>query len=274
MVRLPLSRSGREVLDVASRAAEEAGSLLLKHMYGQLKLGHKEGRANLVTDVDVMAEKTVIGVLQSEFPDFNILSEESPAVARDSRFTWVIDPLDGTNNYVHGVPFICVSIGLALGQEVVLGVVYDPVRKELFTARECHCASLNGAPISVASRTTVNLAFLGVDLGYDADKGRAMLDFLKAPWPEIGGFRLMGSAALGLTYVACGRLDAYIHPYLYPWDVAAAISLVEEAGGKITDWQGQPATIGSRVVVAANDTLHGEFLRLIQGQSQLRFDGV
>ena len=145
MVHLPLSRSGREALEVASRAAEEAGSLLLKHMYGQLKLGHKEGRANLVTDVDVLAEKTVIGVLQSEYPDFNILSEESPAVARDSQFTWVIDPLDGTNNYVHGVPFICVSIGLALGQEAVLGVIYDPVRKELFTARKGHGASLNGA---------------------------------------------------------------------------------------------------------------------------------
>jgi len=274
MAQLPLSRSGREVLEVASRAAEEAGSLLLKHMYGQFKLGHKEGRANLVTDVDVLAEKTVIGVLQSEYPDFNILSEESPAVARDSQFTWVIDPLDGTNNYVHGVPFICVSIGLALGQEAILGVVYDPVRKELFTAQKGRGASLNGLPISVAKRTAIGESFLGVDLGYDADKGKAMLDFVKVPWPDIGGLRLMGSAALGLTYVACGRLDAYIHPYLYPWDVAAAIALVEESGGKITDWQGKPATIESRVIVAANETLHAEFLRLIQGQSQLRFQGV
>ncbi len=274
MVSLPLSRSGREALEVASQAAEEAGSLLLKHMYGQLKLGQKEGRANLVTDVDVMAEKTVIGVLQSEFPDFNILSEESPAVARDSQFTWVIDPLDGTNNYVHGVPFICVSIGLALGQEAVLGVIYDPVRKELFTARKGRGASLNGLPIAVAQRTAIGEAFLGVDLGYDADKGKAMLDFVQVPWPDIGGLRLMGSAALGLTYVACGRLDAYIHPYLYPWDVAAAIALVEESGGKITDWQGKPATIESRVIVAANEALHRDFLKLIQGQSQLRLEGV
>jgi len=273
-VSLPLSRSGREVLEVASRAAEEAGSLLLKHMYGQLKLGQKEGRANLVTDVDVMAEKTAIGVLQSEYPDFNILSEESPAVARDSQFTWVIDPLDGTNNYVHGVPFICVSIGLALGQEAVLGVVYDPVRKELFTAQRGRGASLNGLPISVAQRTAIGEAFLGVDLGYDADKGKAMLDAVGSCWPDLGGLRLMGSAALGLTYVACGRLDAYIHPYLYPWDVAAAIALVEESGGKITDWQGRPATIESRVIVAGNEALHREFLKLIQGQSQLRFEGV
>ena len=221
-----------------------------------------------------MAENTVIGILQSEFPDFSILSEESPAVTRDSQFTWVIDPLDGTNNYVHGVPFICVSIGLAFGREAIMGVIYDPVRKELFTARKGRGASVNGTPISIAHRTTIKEAFLGVDLGYDADKGKAMLEFLRVPWPDVGGFRLMGSAALGLTYVACGRLDAYIHPCLYPWDVAAAIALVEESGGRITDWQGQPATIESRFIFAANDTLHGEFLKLIQSQSQPRFKGI
>lgn len=271
MVSLPLSRSGREAVEAASRAAREAGSLLLRHMHGQLKLGHKEGRANLVTDVDVAAEKAVIGVLQDEYPDFNIVSEESPAVSRDSQFTWVIDPLDGTNNYVHGIPIVCVSIGLALGTEPVLGVVYDPVRKELFTARKGRGAFLNGQPISVAGRQTIPEAFLGVDLGYDADRGRAMLDFVKVPWPDIGGLRLIGSAALGLTYVACGRLDAYIHPLLYPWDVAAAIILVRESGGVITDWEGRPATIDTRVIAAANEPLHGQFLKLVQGQAPLRF---
>jgi myo-inositol-1(or 4)-monophosphatase len=274
MVHLPLSRSGREALDVASRAAEEAGSLLLKHMHGQLKLGHKEGRANLVTDVDILAEKTVIGVLQSEFPDFNILSEESLPVSRDSQFTWVIDPLDGTNNYVHGVPFFCVAIGLAAGEEAILGVIYDPVRKELFTAQKERGAALNGQPISIAQRTSTKEAFLGCDLGYDADKGKAMLDLVKVPWPDIGGLRLMGSAALGLAYVACGRLDAYVHLCLYPWDLAAAIALVEESGGRITDSQGRPASIDSKDVVAGNEALHREFLKLIQGQAPLRFKGV
>ena len=273
-MNLPLSRSGREALEVASHAAEEAGSLLLKHMYGQLKLGHKEGRANLVTDVDVMAEKCVLGILQREYPEFSILSEESPAVTTDSQFTWVIDPLDGTNNYVHGVPFVCVSIGLAFGDEAVLGVLYDPVRKELFTSLQGHGASLNRQPISVANRTSRKESFLGCDLGYDADKGKALLDFVKAPWPDIGGLRLMGSAALGLAYVACGRLDAYVHPYLYPWDVAAAISLVNESGGTITDWHGNSATIQSRQIVAGNAALHREYLTLIQGQPQLRFQGI
>ena len=274
MVRLPLSRSGREVLEVATQAAEEAGSLLLKHMHGQLKLGYKEGRANLVTDVDVLAEKSVMSVLRSEYPDFDILSEESPAIVQGSPYTWVIDPLDGTNNYVHGVPFFCVAIALATSQEVLLGVTYDPVRRELFAAQKGYGASLNGQPISVARRTSMKECFLGCDLGYDADKGKAMLDAAGSCWPELGGLRLMGSAALGLAYVACGRLDAYIHPYLYPWDLAGAVALVEGAKGKMTDWQGKPATIHSREIVAGNEIVHRQFLTLIEGQPQLRFKDI
>jgi fructose-1,6-bisphosphatase/inositol monophosphatase family enzyme len=114
-----LSRSGREAVEVASQAAEEAGSLLLKHVHGQLKLGYKEGRANLVTDIDVAAEKSIMAVLQREYPDFGIISEESPAIATDSPYTWVIDPLDGTNNYVHGVPLFSVVIGLCRGDRAL-----------------------------------------------------------------------------------------------------------------------------------------------------------
>lgn len=274
MVRLPLSRSGREALEVATQAAEEAGSLLLKHMHGQLKLGYKEGRANLVTDVDVLAEKSVMSVLRSEYPGFDILSEESPAIAQGSPYTWVIDPLDGTNNYVHGVPFFCVAIALASSQEVLLGVTYDPVRRELFAAQKGYGASVNGQPISVAQRTSMKECFLGCDLGYDADKGKAMLDAAGSCWPELGGLRLMGSAALGLAYVACGRLDAYIHPRLYPWDLAGAVVLVGEAKGKMTDWQGKQATIHSMEIVAGNEIMHRQFLTLIEGQPQLHFKDI
>ncbi len=273
-MRLPLSRSGREAMEVACQAAEEAGSLLLKHVHGQLKLGYKEGRANLVTDIDVAAEKCVISVLQSEYPDFGIISEESPAVASDSPYTWVIDPLDGTNNYVHGVPFFSVVIGLAGEGEVLLGVTYDPVRKETFSAERGRGAWVNGQPAVVAQRMAARECFLGCDLGYDADKGRAMLDAVGAIWPELGGLRLMGSAALGLAYVACGRLDAYIHPCLYPWDVAAGLTLVGEAGGEVTDWEGQPATMHSTRVVAGNRTLQEYFLGLIKSNPQLRLKGV
>lgn len=274
IVPLPLSRSGREALEVASQAAEEAGSLLLEHVHGQLKLGYKEGRANLVTDIDVLAEKSVIAVLQREYPDFNILSEESPAISRDSQYTWVIDPLDGTNNYVHGVPFFSVVIALATSQEVLLGVTYDPVRKDLFAVQKGQTTFLNGQPVSVARRSVPRECFLGCDLGYDAERGKAVLDAVGLMWPELGGLRLMGSAALGLAYVACGRLDAYVHPHLYPWDLASGIALVDGAGGELSDWEGKPATMHSTRVVAGNKTLHGHFLRLIESQPQLRLKGV
>ena len=273
-VQLPLSLSRREALEVARHAAEEAGSLLLKHASGQLELGYKEGRANLVTDVDVLAEKCVIGILREEYPDFNIISEESPAILHDSQFTWIIDPLDGTNNYVHGVPFFCVAIALMRDEELVLGLTYDPVRRELFAAERGRGASLCELPMHVADRTSLRESFLGCDLGYDGEKGRAMLNNLSVYFPGMGGLRLIGSAALGLTYVACGRLDGYVHPYLYPWDVSAGVVLVQEAGGKITDWEGQPATADTKEVVASNESLHSDFLKIVQERQQLHLGGL
>lgn len=274
IVQLPLSLSGREALKVATQAAEEAGSLLLKHASGQLKLGYKEGRANLVTDVDVLAEKCVISILRAEYPDFSIVSEESPALMGESQFTWIIDPLDGTNNYVHGVPFFCVAIALMKSEEVVLGLTYDPVRRELFVAQRGSGATLGELPIRVGSRTLVRESFLGCDLGYDGEKGKATLDSVSVYFPGMGGLRLMGSAALGLAYVACGRLDGYVHPHLSPWDVAAGVVLVEEAGGKITDWQGIRACSDSKEIVAANEALHPEFLRIVQEGQQLHLRGI
>jgi len=273
-VQLPLSLSRREAMEVATQAAEEAGSLLLRHASGQLELRYKEGRANLVTDVDVLAEKCVMSILREEYPDFNILSEESPAISHNSQFTWIIDPLDGTNNYVHGVPFFCVAIALMKNEELVLGLTYDPVRRELFAAQRGRGATLGGLPIQVAKRTLVRESFLGCDLGYDGDKGKALLEGLSGYFPGTGGLRLMGSAALGLTYVACGRLDGYVHPHLSPWDVAAGVVLVEEAGGKITDWQAEPANSDTVEVVAGNETLHREFLKMVQERQQLHLGGM
>lgn len=272
--QLPLSLSRREALEVAMQAAEEAGSLLLKHASGHLKLGYKEGRANLVTDVDVLAEKCVISILRKEYPDFNIVSEESPAMMGDSQFTWIIDPLDGTNNYVHGVPFFCVAIALMENDGIVLGLTYDPVRRELFAAQRGRGATLGDLPIRVGKRTLVRESFLGCDLGYDGEKGKAMLDSVSAYFPGMGGLRLMGSAALGLAYVACGRLDGYVHPHLSPWDVAAGVVLVEEAAGKITDWQGIPAGSDSKEVVASNEALHPEFFRMVHEGQQLNLSGM
>jgi len=269
LVRLPLSRSGRTALEVASQAAEEAGSLLLEHMHGERQLSYKEGRANIVTEVDVLVEKKVIGLLRSEYPDHNILSEESPAVTNDSRYTWVVDPLDGTNNYVYGIPVFSVAIALMSQEEVLLGLTYDPVRKELFVARKGGGAALNGRPISVSRRDSMERAFIGCDLGYDREAGARMLDTIRVIWPRMAGLRIMGSAVLGLAYVACGRFDLYLHRYLYPWDMASGILLVREAGGEITDWAGKPVSAFGQQIIAGNKALHRQMLALASREVQL-----
>ncbi|MBL7120164.1 MAG: inositol monophosphatase [Dehalococcoidia bacterium] len=269
MDRLPLSRSGRTALEVASQAADEAGSLLLEHVYEEREIKYKEGRANIVTDVDVLVENRIIALLQSEYPDYNVLSEESAAITNDSAYTWVIDPLDGTNNYVHGIPFYSVAIALTNSYEVLLGLTYDPWRKELFVAQKGAGAWLNGQPISVSERTSMEGSFIGCDMGYDAEAGAAILEGFRNSWPQMCGIRIMGSAVLGLAYVACGRLDLYIHPYLYPWDVASGILLVKEAGGKVTDWESEPASIYGRQILAGNETVHHQFMNLMKAEFQL-----
>jgi len=266
---LPLSLNNRSAIEVASQAAKLAGSLLLQHIHGKRQLSYKEGRANFVTDVDVLVEKKVIALLRAEYPDYNILSEEAEAIDNKSEYTWVIDPLDGTNNYVHGVPFYSVSIALKSSEDIVLGVVYDPWMKEIFTAELGGGTHLNGQPVAVSSQNSAKGAFIGTDTGYDVEAGVRMLDTIKSNWSDMGGIRLMGSAVLGLAYVACGRLDLYVHSYLYPWDIAAGILLVREAGGIVTDWERKPANIECRQILAGNSTVHEEFMELMKNQLQL-----
>ena len=268
MVHLPLSRSGRNALEVASQAAEEAGNILMEHVNEERELKYKEGRANIVTDVDILAEKRIIALIQNEYPGHNILSEETSAITNDSEYTWVIDPLDGTNNYVHGIPFYCVAIALTDSSDVLQGVIYDPWRSELFAAQKGGRAWLNSEPISVSERISLEGCFVGCDMGYDDQAGAGILDGVRDSWPQICGVRIMGSAALGLAYVACGRLDLYVHPYLYPWDLASGILLVKEAGGKVTNWQDVPATTYDRQVLAGNEKLHHQFLKLMTGEFQ------
>ncbi len=271
MVRLPFARSGRDAMDLACQAVEEAGELLLENAGDERQLSYKEGRANIVTDVDLLVEKRILALLQSEYPDHNVLSEESAAIANDSQYTWVLDPLDGTNNYVYGIPFFSVGLALTYNDEVLLGLTYDPWRKELFTARKGAGVWLNGQPVSVSDRDTIEGAFIGCDMGYDADAGARLLEAVKSSWPQMCGIRIMGSAVLGLAYVACGRLDLYVHPYLYPWDVASGILLVTEAGGKVTDWEGKPASMYGRQVAAGNETVHSRFMKMVKGEFQLGF---
>jgi myo-inositol-1(or 4)-monophosphatase len=263
MTSPPLSQTGRSALEVATRAAEEAGELLLQRFSSEKQINYKAGRANIVTDVDLLVEKHIISILRSEYPEFGILSEESEAIVGNAHYTWIVDPLDGTNNYSFGIPFFCVNIALAIGEEVLLSLTFDPLRGETFRAEQGKGAFLNDHPVSVSQRKSVKASEIGCDMGYDVERGKQVLDAIMSLWPNMHGLRLMGSAALGLAYTACGRFDLYLQPHLSPWDVAAGILLVRESGGNITDWDGAPVSIKTERVIAGNNTVHGEFLRLL-----------
>lgn len=253
-------------MEMAIQAARRAGQIAANG-FMQAKRVRQKGRGNVVTDVDLRAEKEIIASLRREYPDFNILSEEGGGSTSTSPYpyTWIVDPLDGSRNYASGLPVFCVNVALAKEGEVILGVTYDPRRDELFRAEKGEGAFLNDAPISVGDKATVEESFVGVDLGYEDARGEQALELMKAIWPGVQGFRVIGSASLGLAYVACGRFDLYFHHFLYPWDFASAIVLVGEAGGVITERGGAPISLKSTGVVAANASVHADFMRLAAG---------
>ncbi len=267
MTASPLSRSGIEALDAAAAAAREAGKILKAHFREERQVQYK-GRANIVTDADLLAENSLKSLLQSEYPDHSILSEESEPIRGDSSYTWIFDPLDGTNNYSFGIPFFSTVIALTKGEDVLLGIVYDPLRDELFSAQKGKGAFLNNRRISVSRKTTVQESLIGLDLGYVDEKGKKLLEFITGLWPDMYAFRIMGSSALGMAYTACGRLDLYFHLLIYPWELASGQLLVTEAGGVMTDWEGRPLTIGESSVIASNKAIHADFLRVVRERAR------
>ena len=224
-----------------------------------------KGRADIVTDVDLAAEKAILGLLREEYPDFGILSEESEPIRTGSDYTWVVDPLDGTRNYANGVPHFCTVVGLAREDEVVVGITYDPVRQELFTAEAGKGAYLNGTPISVTESLEMSQSLLSFDLGYVDEKAGLALDMVRGLWPGVQSIRLMGSAALGIAYAAAGRVDLYFHHSLSPWDIVAGLVLVREAGGTIVDRQGRPAGLRTPSIIASSPHLVSRFLQATEG---------
>ena len=258
------SRSGRTALDVALEVAREAGEMLLARLNTEKEVSYK-GRADLVSDVDRLVESHVIERLRSEFPDDGFLAEESEGVETSSGYTWVIDPLDGTRNYILGIPVFCTVLAMAEGQDVALGLTFDPVRDEMFRAVRGGGAFLNDSPISVSGKTELEDALLSYDLGYVDEKASTAIELVLHLWPNIQGTRIMGSAALGLAYAACGRTDMYFHHHLSPWDLASALVLVPEAGGIVTDKYENPASLCSESIIAAGVDLHARFFRATDG---------
>jgi myo-inositol-1(or 4)-monophosphatase len=251
-------------LEVCIDAARQAGALVRSRFLTEKVVSFK-GWANIVTDVDLESEKMILDLLTAEFPQFGILSEESEPVTTGSAYTWVVDPIDGTRNFAEGIPHFCVVVALARGSDMVAGVTYDPMKDELFTAQRGQGAFLNGNPISVSTRQEIPDSILGFDLGYVDEKAGLALDLVRSLWPRMQGMRLMGSAALGLTYAAAGRLDIYFHHQLSPWDIASGLLLVQEAGGQVVDKQGQPANLHTSSIIASNAKLIDGFLQATEG---------
>jgi myo-inositol-1(or 4)-monophosphatase len=261
MSKLPVATSGKDALEVASTAAKKAGEILLTH-FGSVKQVTRKGQGNLVTEVDILSEKAIIDLLKKEYPDFGVLSEESHSSTSITGYTWIVDPLDGTNNYTFGIPFFCVNIALVQNENILLGVTYDPVRGELFQAEKEKGACLNGSKIHVSTISSLQESLIGLDLGYSQDRGRQMLDTVNRLWGQVHCVRLMGSSSLGLAYAACGRISLYFHRYLFPWDIASGLLLVREAGGEVVDWEGEPAGYRNTELIASNRGLQHQFLQL------------
>jgi myo-inositol-1(or 4)-monophosphatase len=266
MTALPVSKSGKSAIEVATGAARQAGEILKTHFRGESRVQYK-GRANIITDVDLQSEKALKSLLQAEYPDHSILSEESQAITGSSGYEWILDPLDGTNNYSFGIPFFSIVIALTRGKEVLLGIVYDPLRDELFSAQKGKDAVLNSSPIHVSTKKTVRDSLIGLDLGYVDENGKRSLEFITSLWPKMYAYRVMGSAALGMAYTACGRLDLYFHLLLYPWELACGSLLVTEASGLVTNLEGKPLNAWENSVIASNTAVHADFLSIVGEQS-------
>ncbi|MFQ5737551.1 MAG: inositol monophosphatase family protein [Acidobacteriota bacterium] len=243
------------MLAFAAETATEAGKLLRAGLGSERRIS-KKGRINLVTDMDFASERLIVGRIRQRFPDHQILAEEKGSRTADSPFKWVVDPLDGTTNYAHAYRFFCVSIALEAEGEIVLGVVYDPVTEELFSAARDQSACLNGSPIQVSHEDSLGDSLLCTGFSYQEAAIRENLKLFNRLMFRAQALRRDGSAALDLCYVACGRLEAFWELSLNPWDVAAGKFIVEQAGGRVTSFRGDPCTIYDAEILASNGKLH------------------
>jgi len=252
------------LLNIATRAARRAGDLIVRSMsrLDSLKIDSK-GRNDFVTDIDRQSEADIIATIRRAHPDHAFHGEESGR-SGESEYVWIIDPLDGTTNFLHGFPTFAVSIAVEHRGRLQHSVIYDPMRDELFTAERGHGARLNGKPIHVARIDT--LAESLVSTGFPSRKRHDSpnIHFYHEFTLRSHGVRRAGSAALDLAYVASGRLEAFWEFNLNPWDTAAGILLVEEAGGAITDFAGGAFQLNSREVLASNGRIHAEMVSLFK----------
>jgi myo-inositol-1(or 4)-monophosphatase len=250
-------------------AAREAGEAILSCTRGPLEVRRKNietSPIDIVTNADHASEAILMARIRDGFPDHDILTEETPTEDRGALWKWIIDPLDGTVNFSHGYPVYCVSIGLLGPRGLAVGVVYDPLRNECFSAVKGSGAFLNGRTIKVSASSELTASLLATGFPYDraVSPVNNVAEFSRVA-PRVQGIRRGGSAALDLAYVSCGRLDGFWELKLKPWDMAAGMLLVTEAGGMVSDRYGRPTDVYTDSVAATNGLVHEALLRLLAG---------
>jgi len=252
-------------LTTAIDAALEAGRIHLQYFRRALDV-RKKGPIDLVTAADLEVERTFRARIARECPGHVVIGEEAEsAAAAPGRCRWIIDPLDGTTNFAHGLALFCVSIALEIDGQLALGVVYDPVGEELYTAERGGGARLNGRPLAVSTRGELIDALLCTGFPYAVRDGRArQVRVFEAFLTRARAVRRLGSAALDLCYVAAGRFDGFWEEELHPWDVAAGALIVAEAGGTVTGYDGQPLDVFGRHILATNGPMHPLMLEVIR----------
>jgi myo-inositol-1(or 4)-monophosphatase len=250
--------------DIAVSAAREGGRVLMQKFGRTLKVHHK-GEVDLVTEADRAAEDAIVSMIHHTFPRHDILAEEGEYSSHGSDYLWIIDPLDGTTNYAHGFPWFAVSIALAVAGEIILGVVYNPFHREFFIAEKGKGVFLNDVELRVSTTARLDHALLATGFPYDRKTSPAnnydhFVNFQQA----ARACRRTGSASLDLAYTAAGRLDGFWEMKLKPWDMAAGILMVQEAGGRVTDFDQAPLQLHGQECLASNGIIHDDMSGILQ----------
>ena len=253
------------MLDIAVSCARHAGEILLRNLDKPRSIERKESLdTNLVTETDREVEEYIVGVITHEFPEHEILAEESGERGTRSEYRWIIDPLDGTTNYTHRLPLFCTSIGLEHRGDLILGVIYDPTRDELYSAEKGSGAFLNGRRLKVSETRVLKESLLVTGFPYDVRSNPdRVVEHFNAFLVEARALRRLGSAAIDFCYVAAGRFDGVWETSLKPWDMAAGILIVQEAGGKFTDFRGRPSTIYDHTMLVSNGNIHNQMVEVL-----------
>lgn len=252
-----------EYLRTAILAAQDAANIHRFHLGGELDVATKSNATDLVTKVDQTCERRIRELVEERHPGHAVLGEEMGGPGSDAEFRWIVDPLDGTVNYAHGFPFYCVSIALAIRGRLEVGVVLDSAHGEMFSAVRGAGAYLDGVPITVSSEADPLRALLGTGFSYDPESQLENAQVFLRMLPKVRAIRRPGAAALDLCYVASGRLDGFWELTLNPWDVAAGVLIIEEAGGRVSSGDGSEYRLEDKVLVASNGRLHDPLLKLL-----------